>query len=102
MLGESEIPSQVVRDLLAIAQVLRGSRKAEGASQAELNQLEAAAEAFVMSLSVEPPTRSATGSRDAWSWAERGLALLAQALCQECASARVFVAAWSARLQRGG
>ena len=95
---EPTISTAVVRDLLAIAQVLHGRRAAEGAPDMELYKLEAAAKAFVASLSTAQLSADRLVGRAACVWAERGLLLLAEALCQEAASARVFVSAWGQRL----
>jgi hypothetical protein len=95
---EPTISTAVVRDLLAIAQVLHGRRAAEGAPDMELHKLEAAAKAFVASLSTAQLSADRLVGRAACVWAERGLLLLAEALCQEAASARVFVSAWGQRL----
>jgi hypothetical protein len=93
-----KIPAAVVRDLLAIAQALRATRKTHGAAEAELDKLEAAAEAFTLSLSMAHSASGTSGGRTAWASAEIGLRLLSEALCAEAASARVFVAAWGGRL----
>jgi hypothetical protein len=94
-----QVPSEIVRDLLAIARVLYATRLAAQAPATELAQLEAAGRALATSLSLSHLPSSTIGGRAAWSWAERGLGLLASALCEEDASARVFVAAWGVRLR---
>jgi len=93
---------KLVRDLLAIARVLYATRHAERASAAELAKLEEAGKALATSLSMSHLAANTVGGRAAWSWAERGLALLADSLCEEDASARVFVAAWGVRLRGKG
>lgn len=98
MIDDLKIPAAVVRDLLAIAQALHAIRKAQGAREAELDKLEAAAEALTLSLSMAHLARGTIGGRTAWASAEIGLRLLSEALCAEAASARVFVAAWGGRL----
>ncbi len=81
-----------------ICQVLHAARAADGASEGELRKLEAAAKAFVTSLATARVSSDRIIGRAACVWAERGLLLLAEALCQEAASARVFVSAWGQRL----
>jgi len=98
VIDDPKIPAAVVRDLLAIARALLMTRKPEGALEAELDKLEAAAEAFTLSLSMAHLAASSTGGRTAWASAEIGLRLLSEALCAEAAGARVFVAAWGGRL----
>jgi hypothetical protein len=98
VIDDPKIPAAVVRDLLAIAQALHASRKPQGASEAELDKLEAAAEALAFSLSLAHLARGTIGGRVAWASAEIGLRLLSEALCAEAASARLFVAAWGGRL----
>ena len=98
VIDDPKIPAAVVRDLLAIAQALHASRKAQGAAEAELDKLTAAAEALVLSLSMAHLSPDSMGGRTAWASAEIGLRLLSEALCAEAASARVFVAAWGGRL----
>jgi len=98
VIDDPKLPAAVVRDLLAIAQALHAARKPQGASTAELDKLEAAAEALSLSLSMAHLTADTIGGRTAWASAEIGLRLLSEALCAEAASARVFVAAWGGRL----
>ncbi len=98
VIDDPKIPAAVVRDLLAIAQALHATRKPQGAPEAELDKLEAAAEALTLSLSMAHLARGSSGGRTAWASAEIGLRLLSEALCAEAASARVFVAAWGGRL----
>jgi hypothetical protein len=95
----SKVPSEIVRDLLAIARFLYATRLAAGAAPSELAGLEEAGKALAQSLALSHLTTETIGGRAAWSWAEKGLLLLGEALCNEDASARVFVAAWSGRLQ---
>jgi hypothetical protein len=93
-------PIEIIRDLLAIARALHATRHAEGASAEELDKFEAAGKALVMSLSMSHLPDDSVGGRAAWVWAEKGLALLGEALCNEDASARVFVSAWRQRFKR--
>jgi hypothetical protein len=102
VIDDPKLPAAVVRDLLAIAQALYAARKPQGASEAELDKLEAAAQAFTLSLSMAHLAPDSIGGRTAWASAEIGLRLLSEALCAEEASARVFVAAWGGRLLRRG
>ena len=95
---DPKIPAAVVRDLLAIARALHAARKPQGAAAGELDKLEAAAEALMLSLSMAHLAADTIGGRTAWASAEIGLRLLSEALCAEAASARVFVAAWGGRL----
>lgn len=93
-----KVPAAVVRDLLAITRVLYVTRKAEGAGPDELDLLERAGKAFNHSLSmahVEPDT---IGSRAAWSWSEKGLALLGEALSGGDVTVAKLVANWGSRL----
>jgi hypothetical protein len=102
VIDDPKIPAAVVRDLLAIAQALHATRKPQAAPAAELDKLEAAAEAFTLSLSMSHLSPDSIGGRTAWASAEIGLRLLSEALCAEAASARLFVAAWGGRLMGRG
>ena len=98
--ADEQIPTEVVRDLIAIAQLVHQARKREGAAPLELSKLEAANNAFLTCLALAERVAAGGSPAAAWGWAERGLAWLAAALCKEDASATVFVSAWGTRLRK--
>ncbi|MEP7051009.1 MAG: hypothetical protein ABJB12_11675 [Pseudomonadota bacterium] len=98
MSDEAEIPTEVVRDLIAIAELVHERRAADGASAVELAKLEAASRAFAACLAIAELAHTGSSVGAAWLWADRGLAWLGEALCKEDASATVFVSAWGTRL----
>ncbi|MEO8901962.1 MAG: hypothetical protein ABI488_08840 [Polyangiaceae bacterium] len=100
MSDEADIPTEVVRDLIAIAELVHQTRKAEGASELTLEKLAAASRAFAACVAIAELGPTASSRAAAWTWADRGLAWLGEALCNEDASATVFVSAWGNRLGR--
>ncbi|MEO7034612.1 MAG: hypothetical protein ABI548_11950 [Polyangiaceae bacterium] len=98
MSAEANIPTEVLRDLIAIAEFVHQTRKAEGSSELTLEKLEAASRAFAACLAIAELATTGSGIAAAWTWADRGLAWLGEALCNEDASATVFVSAWGNRL----
>ena len=98
MSDEADIPTDVVRDLIAIAELVREQRARDGAPESELAKLEAASRAFAACLAIAQLATTGSAADAAWTWADRGLAWLGEALCKEDASATVFVSAWGTRL----
>ncbi len=94
----ADIPTDVVRDLIAIAELVSRARQAEGASELMLEKLQAAIRAFATCLAIAELATVGNNADAAWLWADRGLAWLGEALCKEDASATVFVSAWGSRL----
>jgi len=99
-LAANVIPKEVVRDLLGIARILWGSRKAEGAPPEELKALAEAGKAFATALSMAHCQPDTIGARAAWSWSQQGLALLGEALNAGDASASAMVASWGSKLKQ--
>jgi len=95
-LANRVIPKEVVRDLLAICRVLYATRKAEGAGPDELSTLEQAGKAFGQAH-CEGGT---VGSRAAWSWSEKGLKLLGEALAGHEVTVTKLVANWAGKLKQ--
>ena len=84
------IPKAVVRDLLGIARILWASRKA----------LAEAGPAFATALSMSHCAATTIGARAAWSWSQKGLALLGEGLSAGDASASAMVASWGSKLKQ--
>lgn len=93
------IPKEVVRDLLGITRILWASRKAEGAPDEELVALAEAGKAFATALSMAHCAPDTIGSRAAWSWSEKGMKLLGEALSGgEDIGVTKLVANWGSKL----
>ena len=99
-LAAKVIPKEVVRDLLGITRILWASRKAEGAPPEELVALEEAGKAFTTALSMAHCPPDTVGSRAAWSWSNKGLTLLGEALSSGDPTASKMVASWAGKLKQ--
>ena len=99
-LANQVVPKEVVRDLLAICRVLYATRKNDGAGLDELALIEQAGKAFAESLSMVHCEGNTIGARAAWSWAEKGLRLLGEALSGQQVAVAQLVANWGTKLKR--
>lgn len=94
-----KLPREVVRDLLAIARGMYSMRKAAGAGEAELAQLEQAGKHFALALELSRTEPDTVGHRASWSWATQGLEALASALTNDAVPVAAFVEAWATKLR---
>ena len=92
------VPAAFVRDLLAICRVLYVTRKNEGADPGELETIKQAGEAFATALKMAHCKPETIGARAAWSWSEKGLKLLGEALSNGDVSVQKLVASWAGKL----
>lgn len=99
-LAAKVVPKEVVRDLLAICRVLYVTRKNDGAGADELDHIERAGKAFASALSMSHCKGETIGARAAWSWAEQGLQLLAEALSKGDVTVQKLVANWAGKLKQ--
>ena len=96
------LPRDVVRDLLDVTRALYATRKADGASDAELAKLEGAGKEFAVALELSKTEPDTNGHRAAWSKANRGTAALIEVLVSCDDSLAKLVLAWAARLKATG
>lgn len=92
------LPRETVRDLLAIARGLYAVRRDAGASEGELARLTEAGKHFAQALELSKTEPDTVGHRAAWSWANKGLAALADAIAGDSVPVADFVAQWGKRL----
>lgn len=97
-LSPRKVPKDIVRDLLAICRVLYVTRRTEGAGPHELEAIEAAGKAFGTALSMSHCQPDTIGARAAWSWSEKGLKLLGEALCNGDVGVAKLVSHWAGKL----
>jgi hypothetical protein len=97
--NSEQLPRHIVRDLQGIARALYAARDGAGAPHRELAKVADSGRAFATALDLSKTEPDTIGHRAAWSWADKGLALLSECLRAEDASTASLMASWAERLR---